>query len=362
MNTVGETEHAKIPVTVLTGFLGSGKTTILHHLVHGNALRRMAVIINEFGEIGLDHDLIESTDENLTLLSNGCVCCSVRGDLIETLSDLARRQDQGGIGILDRVVIETTGLADPAPIAHTLMTHEDLMQRYELDQIVTTVDAVNGSGTLDRFNEAVKQAAVADIVVLTKTDIADEAAVAALRVRLKAINPGARLLDVVGGQIDPALLFRYLPGGGHKSQNDLRRWLGADDVAEAEQYAHSSCDDSCTAHDHAHHHHHDDGISSFCITRDATLPYVRFQSWLELVTSLRGDDLLRVKGLVGVSEHPDRPIVVHGVQHVFHPPVVLDRWPSDDRRTRIVFITRNIEKATIEDTLRVFERRAKRLT
>jgi G3E family GTPase len=133
-------------------------------------------------------------------------------------------------------------------------------------------------------------------------------------------------------------------------------------VAQAEQHAHAACDDDCNVHDHAHPHHHDDGINSFCITRDAPIPYARFQAWLDLVAGLRGDDLLRVKGLVGISEHPDRPIVIHGVQHVFHPPVVLDRWPSDDRRTRIVFITRNIEKATIEDTLRVFERRAKRLT
>jgi G3E family GTPase len=346
-------EHGKIPVTVLTGFLGSGKTTVLNALVRNQALRRTAVIINEFGEIGLDHDLVQKSDENFVIVSNGCVCCTVRGDLISTLEDLSRREARGEIEPLERVVIETTGLADPAPILHTLMNDESLLARYGLGAVVTTIDAVNGLNTLDRHQEAVKQVGIADLLLFTKSDLTAPSILSALQNRVAGINPGAKTLHATHGEVTPADFFAT---GLYRLENktiEVQNWLNAEAYI-----SHSHSD----AVDHRHagattteidRNRHGDGIRAYCVVREQPISWSGFSKWLDLVSAMRGNDLLRVK----VIEEPSRPLVIHGVQHIFHPPLKLDAWPSDDHRTRIVFITRNIDKEVIEDTLRVFERR-----
>jgi G3E family GTPase len=353
-------ERGKIPVTVLTGFLGSGKTTVLNALVRNRALRRTAVVINEFGEIGLDHELVQKSDESFVLVSNGCVCCTVRGDLISTLDDLNQRLQHAAIEPFERVVIETTGLADPAPILHTLMNDQSLLNDgYGLGAVVTTIDAVNGLGTLDNHQEAVKQAGIADLLLLTKTDVAAPSALSVLRQRIGAINPGARVIAAVNGEVAPADFFA---GGLFRLESktaEVANWLNAEAYI-GHSHAHAA--------DHAHAHaatdvdrnRHDDGIRAYCVIREEPIPWAGFSKWLDLVGAMRGNDLLRVKGIVSVIEEPSRPVVIHGVQHIFHPPLKLDAWPSDDHRTRIVFITRNIDQEDIEQTLRVFERRPSR--
>jgi G3E family GTPase len=354
--------RGKIPVTVLTGFLGSGKTTVLNGLVKNKALRRTAVIINEFGEIGLDHELVQKSEENFMLVRNGCVCCTVRGDLISTLTDLSVRQKRREIEYLERVVIETTGLADPAPILHTLMNDQSLLDDgYGLGAVVTTIDAVNGLDTLDNHQEAVKQLGIADLLLLTKTDLASASNVSVLRDRIAAINPGAKTLQAINGEISPADFFSTGLYRLESKTKEVQNWLNAEAYADAE------------LHPHPHHPEHDDGkstedarnrhgdrIKAYCITREQPISWAGFSAWLDLVSAMRGNDLLRVKGIVNVIEHPSRPTVIHGVQHIFHPPIELDEWPSDDHRTRIVFITRDIDQEVIEDTLRVFERRGAR--
>ncbi len=325
---------ALIPVSIITGFLGSGKTTLLARLMRDPAMGRTAVIINEFGEIALDHDLIETSEESFVQLSNGCLCCNVRSDLTLTLSDLAARRAQGTIPPFERVVIETSGLADPAPILHALMTDRDLNGVYALDGVITTVDALLGITTLDHHEESRRQAAVADRIVITKTD-ADGANADAVRQRLAQLNPGAAVTDA-GTTITPSLLFGhgwYEAGGKHP---DVGAWLAHDAAA------------------HAHHAHTDD-IASFSIVRDAPLHAVTLALLLSALAENHGADLLRMKGIVNVHEDPQRPAVIHGVQHVYHAPVWLPRWPSDDRRTRMVFIGRNLREAWVRELIELLD-------
>ncbi len=331
----------RVPVTVLTGFLGSGKTTLLNRLLRQPDLQGTAVIINEFGAIGLDHDLVAHTDEQMVLLSNGCICCTIRGDLVGALERLAA-EPSAQAGRLRQVVLETTGLADPAPILHTLMGDPRVARNWRLAGVAATVDAVHGMATLDRQPEAVKQAAVADRLLLTKADLADPAALAPLRERLRRINPTAPVSE----NADEALAA-------------LQALLGATPAnpapaAIAGERAPRWQPVPPAGHDP---NRHDDHIRAFALVREAPLPREGFFAWLDMVARLRGDDLLRVKGLVHLEESPDRPLVIHGVQHVFHPPEWLPAWPSEDRRTRIVFITRDIDPDAIEETLRLFEHR-----
>ncbi|MGI9372877.1 MAG: CobW family GTP-binding protein [Hyphomicrobiales bacterium] len=365
--TTANPDRQPIPVSVLTGFLGAGKTTLLNALLQDEAMANTAVIINEFGEVGLDHLLVETADENIMEMSSGCLCCTIRGDLIDTLVDLAQRRDEGAIKAFNRVVIETTGLADPAPVLHTIMSHEWLVRRFRLESVITVVDAVNAEDTLDAQEEAVKQVAVADRLVLTKTDLVSglegEQKLGRLVRRLRKLAPAARMLNAPTGEAQATSLFDAGLYNADTKTFDVKKWLSAEAferptcrprIARRREMANR---DHHHSHDHDHHHdvnRHDDSIRAYCITTDNAISAMSFDLFLELLRANHGPGLLRVKGIVKVEEDPDKPFIIHGVQHVFHPPVQLDTWPSDEQRTRLVFITRDVEKTQIEALLKAF--------
>lgn len=366
-----EPPSSLIPVTLLTGFLGSGKTTVLNHLVRKPELADALVIINEFGEMALDHLLVAHSTENLVMeMSSGCLCCTIRGDLVKTLRDITWRFSRGGQRQFRRVLIETTGLADPAPIIHTLMTHPQIAPKYRLDGIVTTVDMATGMHTLDRHPEAVKQAAVADALLLTKADLVSDEQRNTLLRRLVGINPAAPRWEVQGGDIAPQKVLNLGLFSADGKTPDVARWLREDAYAPAHEHAHDhhvhdhghhghahveheSHSHHEHGHSHAHAHHdvnrHDDHIRAFCFHVDEPIPDEVLTNWLELLMSFVGSNILRVKGILNVDGE-EQPIVVHGVQHIFHPPVPLPAWPSEDRRSRMVFITQDVDREVVERT------------
>ena len=326
----------KIPVTLITGFLGSGKTTLISRLVRHPDMARVAVVINEIGEIGIDHDLVTMSSENITLLANGCICCSVRTDLQETLRELFAQRRAGLMADFDRVIVETTGLADPAPVLQTLVSDTLLAAQYRLDGVVTLVDAVNGIYQIEHRNEAAKQIALADRVFITKSDLASPALLEPLKAAIASINSGAGVALVINGEVDPAALTQLGLASARAGPATLS-FLGEllDPAAPAqERYLGSR---SVL---------HDPSINTLSLRFDQAFTWPAFSAALDLLATLRGPDLLRIKGIVNVD---GKPVVVQGVQHIFHPPVTLDRWPSADLRTRLVFITRNIEADTIRN-------------
>jgi G3E family GTPase len=320
----------RIPVSLITGFLGSGKTTLLNRVLRHDGMKDSAVIINEYGEVGLDHLLVERIDGEVAVLASGCICCTVRSDLEETLRALLVRRDRGEVPPFRRILVETTGLADPAPIVQLLLNNPLVSHFLRLDTIVTTVDAVNAVHQLDRQYEAVKQVALADRLLITKGDLVDD--VAELELRLNRLNPGARIESVAHGEIDPAQLFGAGLVDPEKKRINLERWLN-------EQAFAGSCE---TAHEHGDHAHHG-SIVSFVLAFDEPLDWMAISQWLAHLRHTRGADLLRVKGILNLLGEPT-PVVIHGVHHVFHPPVALAEWPDGDRRSRIVFITRGIAR------------------
>ncbi len=315
--------RATRPVTIVTGFLGSGKTTLLGRVLSEPSMSNTAVLVNEFGEVGLDHHLLRRVDERAVLLGNGCVCCTTREDLVEALLGLLDLDQRGEIPRLDRVVIETTGLADPAPILHTIFADPVLQHHFSVDLVLTTVDAVNGDLHLDRNPESVKQIAAADKVVVTKTDTAQPDSVRDIISRLGAINPSARVFVAAFGETDVDELFR--PDG--VVSHTVPAVLAGE------------------PHDVGETH-------SVSLTFDGSVDWTAFGIWLSMLLHARGEDVLRVKGLLDVGEAG--PVVVNGVQHTIHPPEHLDRWPDEDHRSRIVFITKGIRPEELLGSLDAF--------
>ena len=326
-----------IPTAVLTGFLGAGKTTLLNSLLKDPLLSNACVVINEFGDVGIDHLLVEKSDDNIIELAAGCLCCTIRGDLINTLADLLSRRDAGTIKAFDRIVIETTGLADPAPVLHALMRDELLLRRLRLEGVITLVDGVNGWATLDAHPESVKQVAVADRIVITKLDLLHgaegEDKMFAIIGRLRALNPTARLLTTHRSEATAERLFNMGLFDAARKTLNVQGWLNDEKLG------------------HRHHHHnvsrHDAHIRSFSMVDDRAISPQGLEMFLEMLTAFHGPNLLRVKGLLKLSDDPTRPLAVHGVQHVFHPPVRLSTWPNGQAKTRLVFIVKDIEKADV---------------
>jgi G3E family GTPase len=345
----------RIPVTVLTGFLGSGKTTLLNAWLKSPELANAAVIVNEFGEVGIDHALIASSSDNTIELSTGCLCCTVRGDLVDTMRELQVRRANGEIRKFDRLIIETTGLADPAPVIQALMTMP-VVRRFRLAEVVTTVDAVQGIRTLRQHSESVKQAAVADDIILTKVDI-PAADVAGLQAAIKKLNPGARFRS---SSLDAPIAPSGLSGADiydpATKSADVLDWLNAEAYHESAGIADGPAQDG-DHHEHDHHRHrhdvnrHDAEIGSFCLNYDEPLHWEHVANWLDALVIAHGEQLLRVKGILSIAGR-DKPIVVQAVQRLFHPPCELPQWPDGDRRSRIVFITRALPRAFV---VQVFE-------
>ena len=376
-----------IPLTLITGFLGAGKTTLLNAMLKDEALAQSVVLMNEFGEVGLDHLLMEGVEDGMILLESGCLCCTIRGELITTLEDLLRRRDNGRMAPFKRLIIETTGLADPAPILNVLIAHPYLAMRYQIDGVVTVVDAINGMATLDTHREALRQVVVADLVVLAKADLAEAGTVQRLRRRLGELNPGVSILDASQDVVTAQQLIGLGRFDLDRKPRDVREWLAADAATRPLANAHdhdAECDhdnaasgtrpaprpaqgdetqaqdDGLSAQDHplwnssrqVRHQHdlnrHDKNIRAFVLTAENPVRMATFDLFWTLLRSTHGPKLLRLKGLVCVAEHPDQPLVVHGVQAVLHPPVLLERWPDSNHGSRLVLIVDDLDPALVE--------------
>jgi G3E family GTPase len=348
------------PVTILTGFLGSGKTTLLNRAMRAPAMAKTAVVINEFGEVPLDHMLAAQSDDTIMVLENGCLCCTVFGDLVTTLNNLYHRREDGEIPRFDHVVIETSGLADPAPLIQAFLSDPTLAGLYRIAAVIATVDAVNGPHTLDEHIESVRQVALADQIFITKLDLVDLAKAKAdedaLAARLRRLNPAAKISRIDAQSFDLGAVLRsddLAPGGETSS---VRAWLNASAYEQQADHGHDHHHDG--AHDH--HHLHDRDIASFCFIRDEPIPREALRLLLDALQQNLGPNLLRVKGLINVAEEPERPAVIQGAQHLLHNLTFLERWPDADRRSKIVFITQGFDRAEVEDMIALLDRVATR--
>lgn len=327
----------KTPVTIVTGFLGSGKTTLVNKALRDPRLQRSVVIVNEFGDVGIDHDLIQASDDSVVLLPNGCLCCSVKSDLVSTLVDLHRKRAAGSIGAFDRVIVETSGLAEPSAVLEVISSDPGVAALYRAAGVVATVDAVNGGSTLDSHDTSLRQVAMADRILLTKTDLLGDAAAAlALREQLIRINPAARLLEAAA-DTDPGATLYFEPGEAFPGRGELPE-----------------------ADPHGHTHDEHERIHRFSIVRDEPVPFETLRLFLEALNATAGPNLLRVKGLVNVAEHPDGPAVIHGSQLLIHKLEWLNYWPRDDRRTRIMFITLDTDHDSVAEIWSDIERLSQR--
>ena len=326
-----------IPITVLTGFLGSGKTTVLRHLGALGVLQRTLILVNEFGEVGLDHELLTPIDDDtLVAVESGCICCTIRADLVQTLSEAPWRYARDGQRWFDRVIIETTGIADPAPILQTILGDEKVSNQYALAAVLTAVDAVNGAQTLRHHFEAVKQVAVADRILLTKADLLDGSNEALMR-SIRTLAPSAPINPIVDGEASADWFFSNNIYSAEGKTSDVEAWL----MGESQQ-ASADVEDHNHDHDHEHDLNRHGTIAASCLTFEQPVDAALFETCLAMLMEFRGEDLLRVKGIINVAGM-DRPMVIHGVQHVFHQPEILDEWPSADRRSKIVIIARELE-------------------
>ncbi|MDW5314915.1 GTP-binding protein [Rhizobium sp. PL01] len=352
-----------VPVSILTGFLGAGKTSLLNRLLKDPDLTDTAVIINEFGDVSLDHLLVEASSDGIIELSDGCLCCTVRGELVDTLADLMDRMQTGKIKPLKRVVIETTGLADPAPVLQSVMGNPIIAQNYRLDGVVTVVDAANGLSTLDHHEEAVKQVAMADRLVISKMSLATPDTVISLKARLRALNPRAPMIDGDLPEAGKAELFHCGLYDPATKIADVGRWLQDEAASDHDHHHdHEHCGHENCGHDHHHHdhHHHDENrhgadIRSFSLVHDRPIDPMALEMFVDLLRSAHGEKLLRMKAIVSMSDNPDRPLILHGVQTVFHMPQRMAAWPDpSDRRTRMVLITKDLPEAFVRDLFDAF--------
>ena len=346
-----DTQDTRIPVTLLTGFLGAGKTTLLNHLINDPESGRIAVIMNEFGAAGLDHDLIEASTEETILMQSGCLCCTFRGDIAKTLGKLMARKQSGDLSF-DRIVIETTGIAEPAPIIHTLVVDQLMPHYYRMDGIVTVADAATGASTLETQAEAVNQIALADLIVVTKTDLVSEADLAAYEAQLSNINNSARRIYADHGKVPTGALFGLSALREDVATDDIAAWLGKAEKPHTHQ--HHSND-----HHHGHDHHRQEHqIRSASIELSDPIPASVFDFWLDMLIALKGPDLLRMKGIVHV-EGMDWPFVFHGVQHIFDAPVPLKSWSGQDATSRVVVIARNMSQDDLDASLNMLRMQPK---
>ncbi len=351
----------RIPVTLLTGFLGAGKTTILNRILKDPSAGRIAVVVNEFGDAGLDHDLIEETAEDVVLMAAGCLCCSIRGDLSKTLQSLRSRKVAGDLEF-DRVVIETTGLADPGPVHHTLLIESALAAHFSFDGIVTAVDSVHGVGTLARHAEAQTQVAMADVLILTKSDLADQSQKHALTTKLDQLNPRAKRIAAKHGtapSVSALLGLRSIEGAD--TQTKALDWLSISTPPQADPLAGISgfsLTKTAPTPDFFQPSHHatDNRITSASITIDTPIPASVFDFWLDTLVALKGENILRLKGVVHI-EGVASPFVFHGVQHIMEPPQPLTNWPEGDTISRVVVIARDVPLSDLEQSLALLEMR-----
>ena len=361
-----------IPVSIITGFLGAGKSTLLNRLLKDRQLSDCAVIINEFGDVGIDHMLVETSGDQMVELSDGCLCCTVRGELVDTLASFIDMMQTGKMKLISRVVIETTGLADPVPVLQSVIGNPVLAQNFHLDGVVTVIDALNGMRSLDNHEEARRQAAVADRLVISKTTMAEASDVNALVVRLMAINPNARIVDADGEEAGKAALLQAGYFDVTAKSPDVARWLAQEDKAGEHHQGHDHGHPAHHEHDHHHghgHHHdhhahghhshddvnrHDASIRSFSIVHDQPIDRNAVAMFVDLLRSAHGEKLLRMKAIVMLSDDPSRPLVLHAAQSTLHPPARLEAWPGEDRRTRLVLITKDLEEDFVRELFDAF--------
>ncbi len=341
-------DEPPLQVSLLTGFLGSGKTTLLNALLRHEAMSETAVLINEFGDIGIDHSLVETVDPDMIQLTTGCLCCTVQGDLTRALREIFLKRVNSKIPAFKRVLIETTGLADPAPVIQTLVNDPVISARYSLDGIIATIDALHGPGQLQRHEECRKQAAVADRLVITKTDIATPEQTTRCHEALEILNPAAPRLTAVSGDIHPDKLFDCGLFNPATKSYDVQNWLRAEAYADDEH----------------HHHHdrnrHDENIHAWCLNYEEPISWPAFIAWIQTLIDNYGEKIFRIKGIVNI-EGEDQPIAIHGVQHIFHPPAKLPDWADETRNSKLVFIVDGLSQELIEGQLTRLLKAAQRI-